>query len=59
MSTNSQDGVIVVEENRGTERKKPVPLSTSNPTWADLGAKHDLHGERLATVRLSYNRALQ
>jgi hypothetical protein len=33
-------------------------LSTTNPTWTDLGSNSGLRGERQATKRLSYGTAL-
>jgi hypothetical protein len=33
-------------------------LSTTNPTWTDLGSNPDLRGERPATNRLSHGKAL-
>jgi hypothetical protein len=32
-------------------------LSTTNPTWTDLGANPGLRGEKMATDRLSYGTA--
>jgi hypothetical protein len=46
-------------ENRST-RGKTCPsatLSTTHPTWTDLGSNAGLRGERLATNRLSHGTA--
>jgi hypothetical protein len=41
------------------ENLPSVTLSTTNPTWIDLGANPGLRGERPATNRLSHGTALQ
>ena len=33
-------------------------LSITNPTWTDLGSNTRLHGERLATDRLSHRTSI-
>jgi hypothetical protein len=46
-------------ENRSTWGKAcpSATLSTTNPTWTDLGLNPGLRGERLATNRLSHGTA--
>jgi hypothetical protein len=46
---------MMTGENRRTRRKTypSVTLSTTNPTWIDLGANPGLRGEKPATNRLS------
>jgi hypothetical protein len=55
MSLESDGGMISTGENRRTQRKTcpSATLSTTNPTWIDLGAKPGLRGERPATNDLS------
>jgi hypothetical protein len=52
--------MILTGENRRTLRKTcPSPtLSTTNPTWTDLGANMGLCCEKLATNCLSHGMAL-
>jgi hypothetical protein len=59
VSMESHGGIIFTGENRRTLRKTcPIAtLSTTNPTWTDLGAKTGLRGERQATDRLSHGTA--
>jgi hypothetical protein len=47
----SNGGMILTGENRRTRRKNcpSATLSTTNPTWIDLGANPGLCGERPAT----------
>jgi hypothetical protein len=47
-------------ENRSPRRRTcpRATLSTTNPTWTDLGSNPDLRGERLAANRLSHGTAL-
>jgi hypothetical protein len=51
----SSNGMILTGKNRSSWRKTcpSAILSTINPTWTDLG----IHGEKLATNRLSYGMA--
>jgi hypothetical protein len=39
------------------ENLPSATLSTTNPTWIDLGTNPGLHGERPATNRLSHGTA--
>jgi hypothetical protein len=59
MSLESDGGMILTGENRGTRRKTcpSATLSTTNPTWIDLGANPGLRGERPATNDLSHGTA--
>jgi hypothetical protein len=54
-------GMTIGMENRSTRRKPtPVPsapLSTTNPTWPDLGSNSGRRGAKLPTNRLSYGTA--
>jgi hypothetical protein len=52
---------ILTGENIRTLRKTcpSATLSTTNPTWIDLGANPGLRGERPATNDLSHGTALQ
>jgi hypothetical protein len=60
MSVESDGGMILTGENRGTRRKTcpSATLSTTNPTWIDPGANPGLRGERPATNDLSHGTAL-
>jgi hypothetical protein len=51
----SPSGIILTRENRITQRNpcSSVTLSTTSPTWTDLGANWDLHSESAANNRLS------
>jgi hypothetical protein len=51
--------MVLTEENRRTRRKTclTATLSTTNPTWTDLGANPGLHGGRPPTNRLSHGTA--
>jgi hypothetical protein len=53
-------GMVLTGENQRTCRKScpSATLSTTNPTQTDPGMKLGLHGERVATNRLSYGMAL-
>jgi hypothetical protein len=55
MSLESDGGMILTGENRTTRRKTcpSATLSTTNPTWTDLGAKPGIRGERPAANDLS------
>jgi hypothetical protein len=48
--------MILTGENRRTRRKTypSATLSTTNPTWTDLGANPCLRGENPVTNRLNY-----
>jgi hypothetical protein len=52
-------GMILSGGNRRTRRKNypSATLSTTNPTWTDLGANPGLRGERPVTSRLSHGTA--
>jgi hypothetical protein len=49
----------LTEQNRSTRGKSchNATLSTTNPTWTDLGSNPGLRGERPATSRLSHDTA--
>jgi hypothetical protein len=51
--------MILTGVNRRTLRKTcpSATLSTTNPTWTDMGAKPGLRGENLVTYRLNYGKA--
>jgi hypothetical protein len=51
--------MILTGENRSTGRKTCAiaTLSTTNPTWTDMGSNPGLRGERLPTDRLSHDMA--
>jgi hypothetical protein len=51
--------MILAGANRRTWRKTcpSATLSTTNPTWIDLGVNLDLHDERPAINRLSHGTA--
>jgi hypothetical protein len=51
------DGMKIGKGNRST-RRKPAPLSTTNPTWLDPGLNPRRRGGKPATNRLSYGAAL-
>jgi hypothetical protein len=53
----SYDGMILTGENRRTQRKicPSATLSTTNPTWVDLGFNPGLCGERPVTSANSLN----
>jgi hypothetical protein len=55
----SNCGITMTGENRRTWRKTcpSATLSTTNPTWAALGANSALHGEKPVTNHLSYGTA--
>jgi hypothetical protein len=59
MSLESNGGMILTGENRRTLRKTcpSDALSTTNPTWIDLGANPGLRGERSAANDLSHGTA--
>jgi hypothetical protein len=52
----SNGGMILTRENQRTLRRTcpSATLSTTNPTWTDLGINLGLHDERLATNHLSH-----
>jgi hypothetical protein len=41
------------------EKPASATLSTTNPTWTDLGANPSLRGKRPATKRVSHGRAFR
>jgi hypothetical protein len=53
----SNGGMILTGENQRTLRRtcSSATLSTTNPTWTDLGINLGLHGEWLATNYLSHD----
>jgi hypothetical protein len=55
-SLESDSGMLFTGENRRTLRKTcpSATLSTTNPTWIDLGANPGLRGDRPATNDLSH-----
>jgi hypothetical protein len=59
MSLESDGGMISTGENRRTWRKTcpSATLSTTNPTWIDLGAIPGVRGEGPATNDLSHGTA--
>jgi hypothetical protein len=60
MSLESDGGMILTGENRRTRRKTcpSATLSTTNPTWTDLGANPGLRGEGPVTNDLSHGTAV-
>jgi len=50
----SLDGMIFAGEEPRESESKSATLSTTNPTWIDLGANSGLRGERPATNDLSH-----
>jgi hypothetical protein len=59
MSMESYSGMILTGEDRKTRRKlcPSAALSTTNPTWTDLGMNPGIHCDRLATNCLSHGAA--
>ena len=55
-SVCSIGGMILIGENRSTQRKSSVSatLSNTNPTWTGLGSNTGLYVEMLAANRLSH-----
>jgi hypothetical protein len=53
-------GMKLAGENRSTRRKTcpSATLSTTNPTWTDLGSEPGLRGGRQAANRLSHGTGL-
>jgi hypothetical protein len=60
MKVESHGGMILTWENQRAQRKicPSATLSTTNPTWTDLGTNLSLYGERLATNCLSHGKAV-
>jgi hypothetical protein len=59
MGMENDGGMILTGESEELEEKTSpsVTLSTTNPTWIDLGPNPGLRGERAATNRLSHGTA--
>jgi hypothetical protein len=59
MSLESDGGMIFTGQNRRTRRKTcpSATLSTTNPTWIDLGTNPGLRGDRPVTDDLSHGTA--
>jgi len=50
----SIDRMVLTRENWSTQERKTAPLSTTNPTWTDLGSNLGLCFQRLMTDLMTH-----